>query len=85
MAKNEINTLRDGHSTRNFMLWLSNEKDVYDAIVRCGQELAADGRAWDWETAELVTIGLFGHETPDGARAERVNFDQIAELFTEWM
>ena len=82
--KNETNTLRNGKSTRNFLLWLSNDYNVYSAIVAYGRELARAGCSWDWQSAEWAAVTFFGDETPDGARAERVYWDQVAEVFAEW-
>lgn len=72
------------YATWNYVLWISSDEALEKCVVDHGRRLKADGLSWDAEEAEGVARIVIGDVTPDGAKACRVDWAQVAEHFAEW-
>lgn len=72
------------YATWNFILWASNDEGSYKAVARAGRALKRAGLGWDAIEAEKAMRDVVGDETPDGARAAEVNWDELAEALEDW-
>lgn len=72
------------YATWNYVLWASNDEYSYKAVARAGRALANAEMTWDADEAEKIMRSVVGDETPDGARAEEVDWDEMAEALADW-
>lgn len=72
------------YDTWNYVLWISSDEGAAAEVVKHGLHLQADGLKWDGGEAEYIGRHLVGDVTPDGAKAGRVDWEEVAEHFAEW-
>jgi hypothetical protein len=68
--------------TWNFVLWV--DENEYRIIHSITQRLKRSEESWCADKAREVMVDLLGEETPDGARASNVDWDEVAEAFNEY-
>ena len=72
------------YDTWNYVLWVSSEEGAEKQVFQHGQRLKAEGLTWDAEEAENIARHLVGDVTPDGAKAGRVDWEEVAQHFEDW-
>lgn len=68
------------YDTWNFVLWISSDDGAARAVVNYGRDIAK----WTAKAAREIAIELVGDTTPDGAKAGRVNWAEVARHFKDW-